>query len=122
VTGFLTTYAVRWVVLFAPRSDLERSPWLTLVEKTDAWRVYRNRVAVTPIRQGGGRLRARTNRIEVWQSDPSQDAVLAYHFHESLRCTPDCRVVREADPLSQVGFIRVPAPHPRDFVVWNSYE
>jgi hypothetical protein len=122
VTDYLATYGVRWVVLHAKRPDLERSPWLTLVDETDVRRIYRNRVAISPLRQGGGRLRARTNRIEVWGSDPTKDLVLSYHVHESLRCVPDCRVVRESHPLSRVGFIRVPAPHPRDVVVWNSYQ
>ena len=71
---------------------------------------------------GGGRLRARTNRIEVWASEPSEDLVLAYHFHEALRCTPSCRIEREPSSLDRVGFIRVPAPHARDVVIWNSYQ
>lgn len=122
VTEYLATYAVRWVVLHAPRPDLERSPWLELAAEVEGRRIYRNKEAVTPIRQGGGRLRARTNRIEVWGSDPAQDLVLAYHFHEMLRCEPGCRVVREPVPIDRVGFIRVPAPHPRDLVLWNSYQ
>jgi hypothetical protein len=122
VTDYLSTYAVRWVVLNHRRPDLERSPWLVLADEVNGTRIYRNRVAVSPIRRGGGRLRARTNLIEVWASDPKQDLVLAYHFHEMLRCRPDCRVEREPHPLTRVGFIRVPAPHPRDLVIWNSYE
>jgi hypothetical protein len=123
VTEYLSAYAVRWVILHARRSDLERSPWLTRVKDlSGGLRVYRNRVAVSPITLGKGRLRARTNRIEVWASDPAEDLVLSYHFHEKLRCTPDCRVVREQHKLSRVGFIRVPAPHPRDFVIWNGYQ
>jgi hypothetical protein len=123
VTEYLSAYAVRWVILHARRSDLERSPWLTKVkELSGGLRVYRNRVAVSPITLGQGRLRARTNRIEVWASDPAEDLVLSYHFHEKLRCTPDCRVEREPHRLSRVGFIRVPAPHPRDFVIWNGYQ
>lgn len=122
VTDYLAAYAVRWVVLHVARPDLERSPWLTKVLDESGRRIYRNRVAVSQIRQGGGRLRARTNRIEVWGSNPAQDLVLAYHFHEMLRCRPDCRIVREPSPVSRVGFIRVPAPHPRDVVIWNSYQ
>jgi hypothetical protein len=121
ITDYLSAYAVRWVVLNAPRADLESSPWLVLAAEVEGRRIYRNRVAVSTIRRGGGRLRARTNRIEVWSSEPDQDLVLAYHFHEMLRCAPSCRVEREPHPLSRVGFIRVPAPHPRDVVIWNGY-
>jgi hypothetical protein len=123
VTDYLAAYAVRWVIVHGPRRpDLERSPWLELQHEESGRRIYRNRVAVSQIRKGGGRLRARTNRIEVWGSDPNQELVLAYHFHEMLRCHPDCRIERLPSPISRIGFIRVPAPHPRDLVIWNGYQ
>jgi len=122
VTDYLSAYAVRWVVLHHARPDLERSPWLEQVEDLGGLRIYRNRVAVSQLRQGKGRLRARTNRIEVWASDPAEDLVLSYHFHEMLRCHPDCRIQREPNKLSRVGFIRVPAASPREFVIWNGYQ
>jgi len=122
ITEYLATYGVRWVLLNGPRPDLERSPWLTLAAEVEGRRILRNRVAVTPVRQGGGRVRARTNRIEVWGSAPAQDLVLAYHFHEMLRCAPACTVKLEPSELDRVGFIRIPAPHPRDLVIWNSYQ
>ena len=70
---------------------------------------------------GGGERRARTNRIAVRGSDPNRDLVLSYHNHEALRCTPDCKVERLPIALDNVGFIRVPPPHPADLVIWNAY-
>jgi len=122
VTDYISTYGVRWVLLNYPRRELESSPWLTYEGEVNGTRIYRNKVAVSPILRGGGRVRARTNRIEVWGSDPKQELVLSYHFHEMLRCNPECRVERATHPLTRVGFIRIPAPHPRDVVIWNGYE
>jgi hypothetical protein len=31
-------------------------------------------------------------------------------------------VERARVPLDRVGFIQVPAPHPKDVVIWNSYQ
>ena len=72
--------------------------------------------------EGGGATRASANRIEVTGSTPSVPLLLAYHWHEALRCRPDCRVERAQIDIDRVGFIRVPAPHPSDLIIWNSYE
>jgi hypothetical protein len=34
----------------------------------------------------------------------------------------DCKVERAEIDIDRVGFIRVPAPHPKSLTVWNSYE
>ena len=57
----------------------------------------------------------------VTATDPNRDVVLRYHWMETLRCSPDCTIVREPVEGDRVGFMRVPAPHPRDFVIENSY-
>jgi hypothetical protein len=122
VQEYLRTYAVRWVLLHHPRPDLEESPFLERMPDVEGRRIYRSRINTDKVLSGGGaRVRASTNMIEVWRSDPARDVLLAYHFHEALGCRPDCSIERAAIPISRVGFIRVPAPHPRDFVIWNRY-
>jgi hypothetical protein len=76
-----------------------------------------------PVRllDGKGEVTASINRIEVTGSSPERDVVLRFHWMETLGCAPDCRIEREAVDGDRVGFIRVPAPHPRDFVVENTY-
>jgi hypothetical protein len=76
---------------------------------------------VSRVLSGGGSVRARTNRLFVTGSEPEQDVVLSYHFHEQLVCEPGCRVERQDVALDDVGFVRVPAPHPRDFLVRLQY-
>jgi hypothetical protein len=121
VQEYLKTYAVRWVLLHHPRPDLEHSPFLERMPDVEGRRIFRSRVNTNKVLSGGGHVRGSTNKLEVWRSDPAQDVVLAYHFHEALTCRPTCRVERAAIPISRVGFVRVPAPHPPDFVIWNSY-
>jgi hypothetical protein len=55
-------------------------------------------------------------------SDPKQPLLLSYHWHEALRCKPDCQIERAAIDIDRVGFVRIPAPHPAHVVVWNSYQ
>ncbi|MDD9943045.1 MAG: hypothetical protein OXU20_18535 [Myxococcales bacterium] len=121
VETYLKTFAVQWVLLHDQRPDLERSPSLALVAELHGRRIYRNRRRMSKVLQGVGQVRARTNRIEVRASDPDRDLVVAYHFHEGLLCEPGCRVERQRVPIDRVGFIRVPAPHPRDLVLRNGY-
>jgi hypothetical protein len=70
---------------------------------------------------GAGSVRARTNRLFVSGAEPTRDVVLSYHHHEQLVCEPGCRVERQAMRFDDVGFVRVPAPHPREFVVRLQY-
>ena len=87
------------------------------------FRIYRTRPAVSQLLVGSrGQVHARTNRIEVRGSSPAEDLVLSYQFHEALRCEPSCKVERETNRYAPVGFLRVPAPHPADFAVFNSYQ
>jgi hypothetical protein len=83
--------------------------------------VYKTRFAVNTFLRGTGRLRASVNQLRVDATDPREDLLLSYHFHEALRCEPGCRIVNEAAPLDDVGLIRVPSPHPADFVIRNRY-
>jgi hypothetical protein len=122
VEQYLWTFAVRYVILHELRPDLELLPeLLEPVANLAGPRIYRVKLDTRPILKGGGVLRARTNRIEVRGSDPNETLLLSYHYHEALRCTPDCKVERKAVPLDEVGFISVPAPHPANLVVYNGY-
>lgn len=119
---YLDTYAVRWVIV--PKAH---AAWwdaqTDLVARDiflDGMIVYRVRRVVGLI-DGGGQVRAEINRIHVTDSDPQRDVVLRFHWLETLTCSPDCTIVREPVEGDRVGFIRVPAPHPRAFVLDNGY-
>jgi hypothetical protein len=121
---YLQTYAVRWVVL--QKYDLD--PWwdkhpklLTRAGFVDGWIFYQVNVD-TSLLSGRGRVEAELNRIEVSRTDPNEDVLLRFHWMETMRCRPDCEIERAPVEGDRVGFMRVPAPHPRDFVIENSYE
>lgn len=121
LAAYLDEYAIGWVVLSAPRADVEHAPaLLERVANIAGFRVYRTRRPV-PLLRGRGAVHAHTNVIRVVASDPTEPLELSYHFHEALRCEPNCRVERRAVPFDRVGLIRVPAPHPRDFAIVNEY-
>lgn len=125
---YFDTYAIHWVIV--PRAGM--SPWwdehprlLSRAGFVDGRLIYMVVGRSTLIESKGGstgRVEAAINRIEVSGTRPDQDIVLRYHWMETLRCTPDCRIEREPVDHDRVGFIRIPAPHARDFVVENSYE
>jgi hypothetical protein len=118
---YVQTYAVEWVVSnqkqFKDAADL-----FALVDIVEGRAIYRTRPRVDRVLQGGGRVAASSNTLDVHGSDPLQPLVLSYHWHEDLRCQPACRVERENRELDRVGLIRVPAPHPTDLTIFNSYE
>ncbi len=119
---YLRTFGIGWVILQAPRADMQAaSTVLEALPEVAGRLIYRTRAAVGPVLQGGGRVTARTNRIELRGSDPTKDAVLSYHFHEALRCEPGCRVERLPIALDAVGLIRIPAPHPSGLAIVNAY-
>ena len=122
VRAYLEAYAVEFIVLMAPQPWLEQmsdlfEPYANVV----GIRVFRSRLAISRFQQGSGQVRAVTNQITVTGTRPDEDIVLRYHFHEMLGCQPDCKVVPEKNPVGGVPFIRVPAPHPSDFKLDNTY-
>lgn len=120
----LQTFAVRWVIVSTPPNLApwwDRSPVLERVAGVTHFRIYRVREPTELVAEGGGRVRARTNLVEVAGSDPQRDLVLRYHWLETLVCEPQCRIVREPIDIDGVGFIRVPAPHPADLRIRNGY-
>lgn len=123
VAEYLRTFAISYVITQKTRPEFEQAPRLLEKLPDVAGRsAYRTRLPVSMFLEGKGVVRARTNRIEVHGSDPHAPLVLSYHFHEALRCEPNCRVVRANVRMDTVGLIRIPAPHPADLAVVNSYQ
>jgi hypothetical protein len=120
---YCETYAVRWFVV--RKQDLD--PWwdkyprlLNRVAFVDGWIIYQVHVK-SRLLVGRGQVHAELNRIELRHTNPEQELLLRYHWMETLRCTPDCELERAELDEDRVGFIRVPAGHPRDFAIVNSY-
>jgi hypothetical protein len=78
-------------------------------------------VPVSLIGGNTGTVHASLNRIEVRGTIPDRDVVLRYHWMETLVCRPRCTLAREPVAGDPVGFLRIRAPHPPDFVVENGY-
>ena len=122
--SYLDTYAIGWIIV---SPDI---PWLAgyrdLVEvkaRIGPHVIYAVRSPAPLIAAGGGTVEASTNRIEVRGSDPGADLLLRFHWMETLACEPGCELRRvKIDALDPVGFIKVPAPHPADLEIVNTYE
>jgi len=118
---YLRTFAVRWII--SNRPEFARAQALVQPETAvGVCRIYRTTFSANKVLAGGGWATASMNRILVRDSDPNQDVVVSYHWHEALRCKPDCTIERHRVPIDRVGFIRIPAPHPASIEIWNSYE
>lgn len=121
---YFETYAIRWVVVtkHGMSSWWDEQPQLfSRAGFVDGFLIYRVKPKVSLL-DGKGKVQAQINRIEVSKTDGKRDVVLRYHWMETLRCSPDCTIEREPVAGDRVGFIRVPAPHPADFVIENSYQ
>lgn len=118
---YLRTFNIGWVITQAKRDDFEHASALEPLPQVGNWYVYKTRLSVSPFLIGSGTLQASTNTIQVAGSSPEQ-LLLAYHWHESLRCVPQCRIERQRTKYDGVGLIRIPAPHPANFTIFNSYQ
>jgi hypothetical protein len=121
---YLQTYAIRWVIVKKP----DMSPWWDAQTQlfaragfVDDMIIYHVKGPISLI-EGKGEVTASINRIEVAGTQPNRDVVLRFHWMETLDCAPDCRIEREPVDGDRVGFMRIPAPHPRDFVIENTYK
>ncbi len=125
--SYLETYAVKWIMVDIPTPEFDRMrKLLKLSAKYGNYRVYKTMVTIDLFQEGSGKAKARTNRIHVSKTDPDRQLVLRYHWLETLVCEPDCSIERAeirtpAVDMQDVGFIRIPAPHPPDFVIKNAY-
>jgi hypothetical protein len=122
LANYLRSFNIGWVITQNRRDDLERAAILEQLPPIRGWSVYRTRIPLSPFLSGSGSLQASTNTIQVAGTNPRQLLVLSYHWHESLRCTPGCRVERQPIKYDGVGFIRIPSPHPASFAIFNSYK
>jgi hypothetical protein len=121
IARYLHVFAVGWVV--SNRPELAKYPGV--LEEVAAFlglHIYRTKEKVNRVLAGGGSLQASENRIEIQGSNPAEAVVLSYHFHEALRCKPNCAVERAPVDIDRVGMLRIPAPHPADLTIYNSYE
>jgi hypothetical protein len=125
--AYFETYAVRWVVI----EKLDADPFwdshpqlLTRAGIADGMLVYKVHLRAALVHGDSGgeaRVEARTNRVAVTGTRAEDELVLRYHWMEGLACEPDCSIAREPVDGDRVGFIRVLAPHPRDFAIVNRY-
>jgi hypothetical protein len=117
---YLRTYSIDYVVAI-PQPSFDTSDALRIVTDVGRYRIYRTVRPTQRVLSGRGIVKAQTNRIDVSASDPSLPLVLSYHFHEALRCKPNCTIERETHTIDSVGLIRIPAPHPRAIRIYNAY-
>ncbi len=121
LAAYFKRYAVRFVVMsgdFIPL-DLRRDAMVPY-KAVDGYRIYETRIHPDYFLEGSGRILSQAlNRIDVDHAD-GKDVVLRFHWMDTLRCRPDCKVERFRVAHDRVGFIRIPNPPPR-FEVYNSY-
>jgi hypothetical protein len=119
---YLSDYAVSLVIMTRKIPEFEFKDDLLEPEKwIPPHRIYSSRVPWSYFETGAGEVYASMNRIEVKASDPRVDVVLRFHWLETLVCAPDCTIERKDAAGDPVGFIKVSAPHPADFVIENGY-
>jgi len=118
---YLRQYNVRWIIVTTPLPILEsRSELLRLETVVFGHRVYRVLAPPSFLEgEGPGEVRARLNHLEV-RGTNGGSLVLKYHWLETLRCRPGCRLRRVTIPGDRVGFIGVESA-PRDFEIYNGY-
>ncbi len=122
VRAYFEDYAIAWVILNETEpKDVAWGDELELVEKIPPQRIYKTRVPIQLVRSGGGAVTWSMNRLDVQGSDPDADVVLRFHWLGTLRCEPSCHVMREPREGDEVGFLRIPAPHPTAFSIVNRY-
>jgi hypothetical protein len=118
---YLERYAVRYVVLLDPKRRLERRKDLLVLRTAIGFvRIYETRIDPSYFLHGSGTVVDQAfNRIAVDEASGAE-VVLRFHWMETLRCRPGCRVERYPVSGDRVGFIRVERP-PRRFEIYNSY-
>jgi hypothetical protein len=90
---YLRTFAIAYVILDRPRADLLHAPELLQeLPRVGGRRVFQARWNLGPVLQGGGTLRARTNRIELRGTSPERDVV------DPRACAAPARL-RDREPL-----------------------
>jgi hypothetical protein len=122
IREYFETFAIKWVITDYPdRRLLYAFGLLDLYQSVGGHQIYRTNVKIDLFASGSGRIRSKTNVIEVEGTKPQQDIVLRYNWMHTLVCEPHCVIERAPNKFSPIGFIRVPAPHPTNFVIRNGY-
>jgi hypothetical protein len=119
---YIDTYAVKYfVVRFGDYGLPAHTELVSFHARIADAHIYRAHAPASYFFTGSGTVSASTNRIKVTGSKADQPVELKYHWHEALVCKPGCRIERVHTDLNPVGFIRIPASHPSDFTIENSY-
>jgi hypothetical protein len=118
--SYFETYAIKWVVV-THDSSLKYGTAFRRVFQGSENDILELARPVSFFEEGTGRVVASLNRIQVSSSPPDEDLVLRFHWLRTMGCMPDCTIRREQMESDPVGFIRVPAPHPAEFVIKNTY-
>jgi hypothetical protein len=118
---YLERYAVRYVVVSELVRKLEwRKDLLTFRQFIGPIRIYETKISPSYFLKGKGRIEKQAfNKIEVEDAE-GDEVVIRFHWMETLRCRPECKVERYRIPGDRVGFIQVKNP-PRKFEIYNSY-
>ena len=90
---------------------------VVVTNKSD--RLLQGRPAEVKVGDGPGEVRATLNHLDV-RGTAGGSMVLKYHWLETLRCRPGCRLRRVTVPGDRVGFIGVENAPP-DFEIYNGY-
>ncbi len=127
---YLETYAVGWlIVIYNPGfGEADYHPrirgavnFLDQVNRTWPFQVYRSQLPISYFKEGSGKIKTSLNRIQVTGTSPYEDIVLKYHYLDTFVCKKGCKIKREPIDGDPIGFIRIPAPHPPNFVIQNKY-
>lgn len=118
---YLEQYAVHYVVL-SPVLPVPTAyvPLLRPVASLPDARIFAVKQPSALVASGPGHVHASMNRLSVTDTDPTLPLILRYHYLDTLRCAPACRIAPE-DPEAALSFIRVEAPHPADFTITHAY-
>jgi hypothetical protein len=131
LAAYLVRYNIRYVIV----SDVDPMLMKTVERRRDLMlpmkmigghRVYRVRHKANYFARGSGKVKADLNRIEVSDARPfkgSQALMLRFHHMRTLRCRPNCRLLKSPIAHDAVGFITVVGQPtlPRRFVIENVY-
>ena len=119
---YLERYAVGFVVVKAVMPDLEwQKEHLKFMVLIDSHRIYSTTNQPSYFLRGEGKVVSQgLNSIKV-QGAAGPEAVLRFHWMDTLRCRPGCKVERFSLAGDRVGFIRIKDPPPK-FEIYNSYK
>lgn len=118
---YMDEYAVGYLVMGGKVRPIEtyRQLWEP-VTQIMGYRIYRAKKRPSYFAEGQGEVTdQRFNRVQL-KNVSGESIVLRLHWHESLRCEPECQMERVPSDYDRVGFIRVLNPPP-NFEIYNGY-